>query len=158
VFDTGSSAPAFSLPDHVGREVSLAEFEGRRVVLYFYPRADTPGCTTEACGFRDAYDEFEERDAVVLGVSDDPVDDLTAFARKHDLPFPLLSDENGAVASAYGSYGEKNVFGNVVEGVFRNTYLIGPDGRIERTYEGVSPEDHAEELLADIDDLRGRDS
>ena len=158
MLDTGSAAPAFSLPDHVGREVSLAEFEGRRVVLYFYPRADTPGCTTEACGFRDAYEEFEERDTVILGVSDDPVDDLTDFARKHDLPFPLLSDEDGAVASAYCSYGEKNVFGNVVEGVFRNTYLIGPDRRIERTYEGVSPEDHAEELLADIDDLRGGDS
>ncbi|MFC7136939.1 thioredoxin-dependent thiol peroxidase [Halobaculum litoreum] len=155
MLDIGTEAPGFSLPDHVGREVSLDEFDGKRVVLYFYPRADTPGCTTEACGFRDAYDEFEARDTVVLGVSDDPVDDLTAFARKHDLPFSLLSDEDGSVAAAYDSYGEKNVFGNVVEGVFRNTYLIGPDGTIERVYEGVSPEEHAEELLADIDDLRG---
>ncbi|PSQ03869.1 thioredoxin-dependent thiol peroxidase [Halobacteriales archaeon QS_6_71_20] len=154
MLDTGTEAPGFTLPDHVGREVSLSEFEGCRVVLYFYPRADTPGCTTEACGFRDAHDEFEARDAAVLGVSDDPVDDLTDFARKHDLPFQLLSDEDGTVASAYDSYGEKNVFGNVVEGVFRNTYLVGPDGRIERTYEGVSPEDHAEELLADLDELR----
>ncbi|QZP37958.1 thioredoxin-dependent thiol peroxidase [Halobaculum magnesiiphilum] len=158
MLDTGTDAPAFSLPDHVGREVSLSEFEGRRLVLYFYPRADTPGCTTEACGFRDAYDEFQERDAAILGVSDDPADDLTDFARKHDLPFPLLSDEDGSVADAYDSYGEKNVFGNVVEGVFRNTYLIGPDGTIERTYEGVSPEDHAEELLADIDELREAES
>jgi len=157
MLDTGTEAPAFSLPDHVGREVSLAEFEGRRVVLYFYPRADTPGCTTEACGFRDAYGEFEERDAAILGVSDDPVEDLEAFARKHDLPFPLLSDEDGSVSDAYDSYGEKTVFGNEVEGVFRNTYLIGPDGRIERVYEGVSPEDHAAELLADIDELRDGD-
>ncbi|MFC7068504.1 thioredoxin-dependent thiol peroxidase [Halobaculum lipolyticum] len=155
MLDTGTEAPGFSLPDHVGREVSLDEFDGKRVVLYFYPRADTPGCTTEACGFRDAYDEFEARDTVVLGVSDDPVDDLTAFARKHDLPFSLLSDEDGSVAAAYDSYGEKNVFGNVVEGVFRNTYLIGPEGTIERAYEGVSPEEHADELLADIDELRG---
>ncbi|MFC7098792.1 thioredoxin-dependent thiol peroxidase [Halobaculum marinum] len=154
MLDTGTEAPGFSLPDHVGREVSLDEFDGKRVVLYFYPRADTPGCTTEACGFRDAHDEFEARDTVILGVSDDPVDDLTAFARKHDLPFRLLSDEDGEVSAAYDSYGEKNVFGNVVEGVFRNTYLIGPDRTIERVYEGVSPEDHADELLADIDDLR----
>ncbi|WP_277552951.1 thioredoxin-dependent thiol peroxidase [Halobaculum limi] len=153
MLDPGTEAPEFTLPDHVGREVSLSEFEGRRVVLYFYPRADTPGCTTEACGFRDAYDEFQERDVAILGVSDDPVDDLTAFARKHDLPFSLLSDEDGSVSAAYDSYGEKNVFGNTVEGVFRNTYLIGPDGEIERVYEGVSPEEHAEELLADIDEL-----
>ncbi|GAA0258601.1 thioredoxin-dependent thiol peroxidase [Halobaculum roseum] len=158
MLDTGTDAPAFSLPDHVGREVSLSEFEGRRLVLYFYPRADTPGCTTEACGFRDAYDEFQGRDTAILGVSDDPVDDLTDFAREYDLPFPLLSDEDGSVADAYDSYGEKNVFGNVVEGVFRNTYLIGPDGTIERTYEGVSPEEHAEELLADIDELREAES
>lgn len=153
MLDPGTEAPEFTLPDHVDREVSLSEFEGRRVVLYFYPRADTPGCTTEACGFRDAYDEFQERDVAILGVSDDPVDDLTAFARKHDLPFSLLSDEDGSVSAAYDSYGEKNVFGNTVEGVFRNTYLIGPDGEIERVYEGVSPEEHAEELLADIDEL-----
>lgn len=151
MLDEGTEAPAFELPDQDGDPVSLSAYRGRRVVLYFYPRADTPGCTREATGFRDAADEFAARDVAVLGVSDDPVDDLADFAAKHDLQFRLLSDESGDVASAYESYGEKNVFGNVVDGVFRNTYVIDPDGRIEHTYEGVSPDGHAEAILADLD-------
>ena len=153
MLDTGEPAPPFSLPDQHGEPVSLADFEGRRVVVYFYPRADTPGCTTEACSFRDAWSEYQARGIAVLGVSDDPVDDLAAFAGKHDLPITLLSDEDGAVSRAYGSYGEKRMFGKTFDGVFRNTYLVGPDGTVELAYEGVDPEGHAEEILADVEGL-----
>ncbi|MGQ4555317.1 thioredoxin-dependent thiol peroxidase [Halobellus sp. GM3] len=153
MLDTGETAPDFELSDQDGESVSLSSYHGEYVVVYFYPRADTPGCTTEACGFRDAYDEYEERGVSVLGVSDDPVEDLTPFAEEYDLPFRLLSDEDGSVASAYDSYGEKNMFGKTFDGVFRNTYVVGPDGDIALAYEGVSPEDHAEEILADLDDL-----
>jgi peroxiredoxin Q/BCP len=151
MLDIGDTAPAFELPDQHGDDVALADFEGQHVVLYFYPRANTPGCTTEATGFRDAWDEFQDRDIAVLGVSDDPVSDLEPFAEQYELPFRLLSDEDGSVASAYDSYGEKNMFGNTFDGVFRNTYVIGPGGTIEHAYEDVSPEDHVEEILADLD-------
>ncbi|WP_225334424.1 thioredoxin-dependent thiol peroxidase [Halomicrobium urmianum] len=146
----GETAPDFELPDQSGEPVALSDYEGRRVVLYFYPRADTPGCTTEACGFRDEWDAFEDCDVAVLGVSDDPVGDLADFADDYDLPFRLLSDEDGEVASQYDSYGEKNMFGNTFDGVFRNTYVIGPDGTVEAVYEGVDPEGHAEEILGDL--------
>ncbi|ELZ78521.1 thioredoxin-dependent thiol peroxidase [Haloferax larsenii] len=152
MLSVGDAAPDFELPDQHGDTVSLSEYRGQRVVVYFYPRADTPGCTTEACGFRDSWDEFGERDVAVLGISDDPVSDLDSFADKYDLPFSLLSDEDGSVSSAYDSYGEKNMFGKTFDGVFRNTYLVGPDGTIEQVYEGVSPDGHAEEILADLDD------
>ena len=151
MLEAGATAPTFELPDQDGETVALSEYEGQRVVLYFYPRADTPGCTKEACGFRDEWDAFADRNVAVLGISDDPVDDLAAFAAEYDLPFTLLSDEDGAVAARYDSYGEKNMFGNTFDGVFRNTYVIDPDGVIERVYEGVSPEGHAEEILTDLD-------
>jgi peroxiredoxin Q/BCP len=147
----GEPAPDFELPNQDGEPVALSEFDGQYVVVYFYPRADTPGCTTEACSFRDNWEAYESRDVPVLGVSDDPVEDLADFAEKYDLPFDLLSDEDGEVASAYGSYGEKNVFGNEVVGVFRNTYVVGPDGDIVAAFEGVDPEEHAEEVLEVID-------
>ncbi|MFC7202113.1 thioredoxin-dependent thiol peroxidase [Haloferax namakaokahaiae] len=143
----GDTAPDFELLDQHGDSVSLSDYRGQHVVVYFYPRADTPGCTTEACGFRDSWDEFEERDVPVLGISDDPVSDLDKFAEKYDLPFRLLSDEDGEVSERYHSYGEKNMFGNTFDGVFRNTYVVGPDGTIEHVYEGVSPDGHADELL-----------
>ncbi|MFC6872648.1 thioredoxin-dependent thiol peroxidase [Halobellus marinus] len=149
----GMPAPDFELPDQDGETVSLSSYRGEYVVVYFYPRADTPGCTTEACGFRDAYDEYAARDVRVLGVSDDPVDDLAPFAAEYDLPFRLLSDEDGAVSTAYDSYGEKNMFGNTFDGVFRNTYVVGPEGDIVLAYEGVSPEGHAERILADLDEV-----
>jgi peroxiredoxin Q/BCP len=153
MLDVDDEAPDFTLPNQNGRTVSISDYRGRRVVLYFYPRADTPGCTTEACGFRDAWDGFEERDVPVLGVSDDPVSDLESFAEEYDLPFELLSDEDGSVSSTYGSYGEKQMFGNTFDGVFRNTYVVGPDGRVELVYEGVSPDGHADEVLGDVDRL-----
>lgn len=148
--EVGTKAPNFTLDNQDGEPVSLSEFQDQWVVVYFYPRADTPGCTKEACGIRDAWDRFAEHEIPVLGISDDPVSDLEAFAEKYELPFHLLSDESGNVASTYDSYGEKQVFGNVVEGVYRNTYVIDPDGVIAYTYEDVSPEGHAEELLDDI--------
>ena len=151
MLDEGDSAPEFELPDQNGDPVSLSDFRGRRVVLYFYPRANTEGCTKQARSFRDNWDAFEDLDVAVLGVSDDEVDDLRAFAAEHDLPHTLLSDEHGEVATIYDSYGEKRMFGNTFDGVFRNTYVIGPDGAIERAYEGVSPENHAEDVLADVD-------
>jgi peroxiredoxin Q/BCP len=150
MLDVGTTAPGFELPDQDGETATLSAYEGQRVVLYFYPRADTPGCRKEACSFRDEWERFEDDDIAVLGVSDDQVEDLRDFADEYDLPFRLLSDEDGSVSSQYDSYGEKNMFGNIFDGVFRNTYLIDPEGRIERVYEGVSPEDHAEEILADL--------
>ncbi|GGJ06509.1 peroxiredoxin [Halobellus salinus] len=149
----GDTAPEFELSDHRGDPVSLSSHRGDHVVVYFYPRADTPGCTTEACGFRDRYAAFEEHDVAVLGISDDPVDDIASFAAEYDLPFRLLSDEDGTVAAAYDSYGEKNMFGNTFDGVFRNTYVIDPDGEVALAYEGVSPEGHAETILEDLDGL-----
>ncbi|AFK20390.1 thioredoxin-dependent thiol peroxidase [Haloferax mediterranei ATCC 33500] len=151
MLEIGDEAPDFELSDQHGDTVSLSDFHGEHVVVYFYPRADTPGCTTEACGFRDAWDEFEARDVAVIGISDDPVSDLDSFTEKYDLPFTLLSDEDGSVSTKYDSYGEKNMFGNTFDGVFRNTYIVGPDGAIEQVYEGVSPEGHAEAILDDID-------
>jgi peroxiredoxin Q/BCP len=147
----GEPAPDFELPNQDGEPVALSDYDDQYVVVYFYPRADTPGCTTEACSFRDNWDEYEQRDVPVLGISDDPVEDLKDFAEKYDLPFDLLSDEDGSVSSAYDSYGEKNVFGNEVEGVFRNTYVVGPDGDIVAAFEGVDPEEHADEVLKVID-------
>jgi len=150
MLEVGDEAPEFELHDQHGEPVALSEFEGRKVVVYFYPRADTEGCTKEACSFRDAYEEFAERNVAVLGISDDPVEDLADFAEKHDLPIRLLSDESGEIASAYDSYGEKNMFGNTFDGVFRNTYVVDEEGRIAATYEDVDPEGHAEEILADL--------
>ena len=152
MLEVGSEAPAFELPTQHGDTLSLDDFEGSWVVVYFYPRADTPGCTTEACGFRDAFDAFDEAGVEVVGISDDPVEDLAAFADKYDLPFALLSDEDGAVATAYDSYGEKNMFGKTFDGVFRNTYVVDPSGNVARAYEDVSPENHAEGILLDLDD------
>lgn len=149
--ESGDVAPAFELPNQAGETVSLHEFEGQTVVLYFYPRADTPGCTTEACSFRDTWEEYERQNVPVLGISDDPVEDLSDFKSKYDLPFDLLSDEDGTVAMAYDSYGEKTVFGKQVEGTFRNTYVVGSDGTIVDVFEGVDPEDHAEEVLSVVE-------
>lgn len=147
----GDEAPAFELPDQDGEPVPLTDYRGEHVVLYFYPKADTPGCTTEACSFRDVYDEFEERGIAVLGVSTDSVDDLSAFADKHDLPFRLLSDDDGEVARKYDSFAVKEMRGEEWEIAERNTFVIGPDGNITAVYEDVSPEAHAEEILDDID-------
>jgi len=151
---TGDRAPDFELQNQDDETVSLSAVDGEYAVVYFYPRADTPGCTTEAKSFRDQFQQFTERGITVFGISDDPVEDLAAFAEKHDLPFQLLSDPDGEVGRAYDSYGEKNMFGRTFDGMFRNTYIVEPDGTVARAFEGVSPADHAEEVLDALNDLR----
>ncbi|CDK40172.1 Thiol peroxidase, Bcp-type [Halorubrum sp. DM2] len=153
MLDPGDSAPEITLTDHRGETVTVDPAAASHTVVYFYPRADTPGCTAEACSFRDEWDAFEDRDVAVVGISDDPVEDLEPFAAEYDLPFTLLSDPDGAVAAAYDSYGEKSMFGNTFDGVFRNTYVLDGTGTVALAYEGVSPEDHAVEILDDIDAL-----
>ena len=150
----GDRAPDFELQNQDGETASLSAVDGEYVVVYFYPRADTPGCTTEAKSFRDQFQQFTERGITVFGISDDPVEDLAAFAEKHDLPFQLLSDPDGEVGRAYDSYGEKNMFGRTFDGMFRNTYIVAPDSTVARAFEGVSPADHAEEVLDALNDLR----
>lgn len=153
MLEPGDDAPDFELLNQDGEPVALSDFRGQPVVAYFYPRADTPGCTVEACSFRDNWDAYEERGVEVLGISDDPVEALADFAEKHDLPVELLSDEDGEVGRAYDSFGAREVGGRTVEAAFRNTYIVDADGRIAHVYEGVDPEGHAEELLADLDEL-----
>ncbi|MCS6813137.1 MAG: thioredoxin-dependent thiol peroxidase [Cyanobacteria bacterium] len=147
----GDIAPAFTLTDTDGNTVSLSDFRGKRVVLYFYPRDNTPGCTKEACGFRDAYADYQAKDIVVLGVSTDDAESHAKFVKKYDLPFTLLCDPDGAVATAYDSYGLKKFMGKEYMGVSRHTFVIGVDGRIEKIYRKVKPENHAAEILADLD-------
>jgi peroxiredoxin Q/BCP len=146
----GDPAPDFSLPDGKGNIVRLADLKGKRVVLYFYPRDNTPGCTKEACNFRDTYPEFQGKDVVILGVSTDDAKSHEKFTTKFDLPFPLLTDEEGKVATTYDSYGLKKFLGKEFMGISRNTFVIGTDGRIEKIYKKVKPEAHAEAILADL--------
>jgi peroxiredoxin Q/BCP len=155
MLEPGDDAPSFALENQHGETVSLAASDAAYTVVYFYPRADTPGCTAEACSFRDEWDALDAADATVVGVSDDPVDDLAAFAAKHDLPFDLVSDPDGEVADAYDSYGEKTMFGNTFDGVFRNTYVVDAGGRIVLAYEGVSPEGHGARIAEEIAALDG---
>lgn len=146
----GDPAPAFSLPDANGHPVQLADFRGKRVVLYFYPRDNTPGCTKEACGFRDAYSEYQSQDVVILGISTDDAKAHTKFVQKFNLPFPLLSDAEGQVAAAYDSYGLKKFMGKEYMGVSRNTFVIDPDGKIEKIYLKVKPNTHASDILSNL--------
>lgn len=144
----GDWAPSFSVRTSSGGNVSLADLKGRSVVLYFYPKDDTPGCTREACAFRDQFAEFERRGVVVLGVSTDPVKSHDKFVTKYKLPFALLADEDRAIVKAYGVWGEKTFMGRQYMGTHRVTFLIGPDGRIKRIWPQVKPEQHAAEVLA----------
>jgi len=153
MLDVGDPAPGFELRNQDGETVSLSDVEGRRVLLYFFPEAMTPGCETQARRFRDLHDRFREHDVAVVGISPDPVDKLAEFAETENLPFPLLSDSGGEVADAYDSYGEKRLRGVVREMTLRNSYLVGPDGRVEATYEDVMPYDHPPEVLEDVADL-----
>jgi thioredoxin-dependent peroxiredoxin len=149
MLEPGSKAPAFTLTGPEGEKVSLKDFAGRDVILYFYPRDDTPGCTKEACGFRDAWDELRELGAVVLGVSADDADSHQRFAAKYRLPFTLLSDPDRSVMTAYGAYGEKTMYGKKVIGVIRSTVWIGPDGRVRRHWARVAnAADHPAKVLA----------
>jgi thioredoxin-dependent peroxiredoxin len=143
----GDHAPDFELPADDGSTIRLADLRGRRVVLYFYPKDDTPGCTTQACELRDRYPELDARGAVVLGVSPDPVADHVRFRDKYGLPFRLLADTDHAVAEAYGVWKEKSLYGRKIWGNERTTFIIGPDGRIEEVLEKVRAEGHVEEVL-----------
>ena len=146
----GDPAPDFTLTTGDGETVSLRDLRGRPVVLYFYPRDDTPGCTTEACSFRDLQPEFKKRDAAVFGVSADDLKSHQKFAHKYDLTFPLLSDPDHSVAEAYDSWGLKKFMGREYEGIKRNTFLIGPDGKIAHVWEKVKPAGHPEAVLAEL--------
>ncbi|MGB3403994.1 MAG: thioredoxin-dependent thiol peroxidase [Microcoleaceae cyanobacterium] len=146
----GEFAPEFILPDADGNLVSLSQFRGKRVILFFYPRDNTPGCTTEACGFRDLYREYQARDLVILGVSADDAQSHAQFARKYQLPFPLLSDTDGKVATTYGSYGLKKFMGREFMGVYRNTFIINPKGYIEQIHRQVKPSHHAAKILKEL--------
>jgi thioredoxin-dependent peroxiredoxin len=148
--NVGDPAPLFSLSDGKGNLVNLADLKGKRVVLYFYPRDNTPGCIKEACNFRDAYDQFQAKDVVVLGISTDDAKSHEKFATKYGLPFPLLIDEGGQVAATYDSYGLKKFMGKEYMGISRNTFVIAADGTIEAIYKKVKPDSHAEEILATL--------
>lgn len=146
----GDPAPDFAALTQSGDTVSLANLKGRQVVLYFYPKDDTPGCTKEACGFRDGWKAFEQAGVVVLGVSTDPVKSHAKFAEKFKLPFPLLADEDKRIVTAYGVWGEKVFMGRKYQGTHRVTFLIGRDGRIQKIWPAVKPEEHAREVLQAI--------
>lgn len=143
----GDPAPDFTLKDQHGRPVSLSALRGRTVVLYFYPKADTPGCTVQACGVRDHRADYERAGAVVLGVSPDPVGRVEKFDRKHGLGFPLLADEDHQVAQAYGVWVEKSMYGRRYFGNERTTFVIGPDGTIKEVLRRVKPGEHDELVL-----------
>jgi peroxiredoxin Q/BCP len=146
--EPGSRAPDFTLPDQHGEPVSLSDFRGRTVVLYFYPKADTPGCTTQACGVRDHRPDYADHDAVVLGVSPDAPKKIARFDDKHGLGFPLLGDEDHAVAEAYGVWVKKSMYGREYMGNERTTFVIGPDGVIAEVLRKVKPAQHDDLVLA----------
>jgi thioredoxin-dependent peroxiredoxin len=144
----GDPAPDFQLPSTEGRDISLKEFRGKKsVVLYFYPKDDTPGCTKEACSFRDERPRFDKQDAVILGVSFDDLESHKKFAGKFRLPFPLLSDADKKVATAYGVFKEKNMYGRIIMGIERSTFIIGKDGKISGIYRKVKVDGHSDEIL-----------
>lgn len=150
----GETAPDFTLPAHDGTELSLSSLRGRPVVLYFYPKDDTSGCTTQACGLRDAFPRFESLDAVILGVSPDTVRKHVKFREKYDLPFTLLADTEHAVAELYGVWKEKSMYGRKYWGNERTTFLIAPDGRIARVFEKVKPAEHAAQVEEALREMR----
>lgn len=148
MLNSGEKAPDFTLPDADGNMVTLSQFAGKTVILYFYPKDDTPGCTKEACGFRDNYNRFLEKGAVVIGISKDKPASHAKFRAKYQLPFYLLSDESAEVLQAYGAWDKKTLYGKSFLGIIRMTYIIGPDGKIIKVYPKVKPEGHAEEIVS----------
>lgn len=149
----GDTAPDFALPDQDGNTVRLADFDGRNIVLYFYPRADTPGCTTQACGVRDRSDEYEALGAVVIGVSPDTVEDVRKFHEKFGLGFTLLADRDHEVAESYGTWVEKSMYGRLYMGVQRATFIIGPGREVIRSFPRVQPKKHDDLVLGALAEL-----
>ena len=148
--EIGTRAPDFEALNDLGERVKLSDYRGQEVVLYFYPRADTPGCTKEACGFRDDYDAYERAGVAVLGVSPDTVKNQAKFKEKFNLPFVLVADENHEVAETYGVWGLKKSFGKEYEGVHRTTFIIDSEGRIANIFEKVDPAGHSAEILSEL--------
>lgn len=150
VLQNGDIAPDFELQSDEGNKVKLSDLRGHRVVLFFYPKADTPGCTTQACGFRDNFPVIDAAGAIVLGISPDPVDRLAKWRAKEGLPYNLLSDTDHAVADAYGVWGEKKNYGRVYEGIIRSHFIISADGRLEDVQYKVSPQMSVEKALQQL--------
>jgi thioredoxin-dependent peroxiredoxin len=148
VISEGDEAPDFSATTDAGERVSLSDFRGKPVVLYFYPKDDTPGCTAQACGIRDAYGEFERAGAVVLGISPDDEASHVKFKEKYGLPFTLLADPEHEVAERYGTWSEKRYNGRTYWGVNRTTFIVAPDGTVAKVMQGVKPDTHADDVLA----------
>jgi peroxiredoxin Q/BCP len=151
LLSVGDKAPAFTAKDQDGKTVKLSDFKGRKVVLYFYPKDDTPGCTTEACGLRDDYGELTRRGVAVLGVSTDTEASHRKFADKYDLPFTLLADPDRKIVESYGVWGEKKLYGRAYMGTLRVTYLIDERGRVAEVWPKVSPKTHAADILKRLD-------
>lgn len=145
-----TQGPDFELPDQNGQLIRLSDYQGFWVLLYFYPKDDTPGCTKEACSIRDHFPDFTKLKVKVLGISVDSVTSHQKFAQKYNLPFTLLADENKEVVQKYGVWQEKNMMGRKYMGTIRTSYLINPDGKIDKVYEKVKPEIHAEQVLSDL--------
>ncbi|MBN1536229.1 MAG: thioredoxin-dependent thiol peroxidase [Anaerolineales bacterium] len=150
VLNAGIVAPDFTLPNEEGIEISLSAFRGQKVILYFYPKDDTPGCTKEACHFRDDYAEYEKLGVKILGVSPSSVNSHGKFKSKYQLPFTLLADEEHKVCELYGVWGRKKFMGKEYDGVFRTTFLIDQEGMIEKVYKNVKPEPHSKEILDEL--------
>jgi len=153
MISVGKSAPAFSLDTDAGEKLSLKDLKGRPVVLYFYPKDDTPGCTVEACEFRDAFPRFKGSKAIILGISPDSVKSHQKFKGKFDLPFTLLADEDHAIAEKYGVWQKKSMYGRTYMGIARTTFVIDKDGKVAKVFEKVKPKGHAEEVEQAIDEL-----
>lgn len=148
LLEVGAKAPDFTTTDQDGKSISLRDYQGKKVILYFYPKDDTPGCTREACAFRDNFSKFKELNAEILGVSTDDEKSHKKFAQKYHLPFTLLADTDKHIVEAYGAWGEKNMYGKKSMGTNRITYLIDESGYIAAVFPKVKPDDHAEEILA----------
>ncbi len=149
--EIGDQAPAFTLPNDSGETTSLADYQGKRVLVYFYPRANTPGCTTEACDFRDSLTQLNDLGIEVVGISPDTVDKLVAFREKNNLTFPLLADPDKNVLKEWGAFGEKKNYGKIVEGVIRSTFLVGTDGTIELALYNVRATGHVARVIREME-------
>lgn len=154
-YKAGDAAPDFTLPDQTGKAHTLSDYQGKWVLVYFYPKDDTPGCTKEACAIRDNFPDFEKLDIQVFGISVDSIASHVKFVQKYDLPFTLLADEEKDVVARYGMWGKKKFMGREYMGTSRASFLIDPEGKIAKVYEKVKPETHAEEVLRDRQELGG---
>jgi len=150
VLSVGQEAPKFELLDNEGNLHKLSDYRGQTIVVYFYPKDDTPGCTKEACSFRDTYADYKQAGVEIIGISPDSEKSHSRFIQKYELPFTLLSDPDHKVCEAFGVWGLKKYMGREYEGVFRTTFIIGPDGIIKRVFENVKPADHSQEVLAEV--------